>query len=242
MKGGGGRSWHPLTRPSAGRGRSGNGRAGPGRRGRASARPGSERRSRAQGGSGRALRPQEAHSAPRSRTQAQAPPFFLPPAPPGPRPRTHNSFLPAFSQFFIHSAGSAAAIFPVCRREPGWGSSARGSEGTRRAAGHDGSRSSCALGDGAFAATDACAVAKPRPERAASPPRRLWPRPPALVPRVAGRSGRLLQSAAAGTAQPSPALRGAQDGWGGPLGNSVEINVGHGLLETELRDRAEMAG
>lgn len=80
------------------------------------------------------------------------PPSFLPPALPGPRPRTHNSFLPAFSQFFIHSAGSAAAIFPVCRREPGWGSSARGSEGTRRAAGHDGSRSSCALGDGAFAA------------------------------------------------------------------------------------------
>lgn len=195
--GGGGRSWHPLTRPSAGRGRSGNGRAGPGRRGRASARPGSERRSRAQGGSGRALRPQEAHSAPRSRTQAQAPPFFLPPAPPGPRPRTHNSFLPAFSQFFIHSAGSAAAIFPVCRREPGWGSSARGSEGTRRAAGHDGSRSSCALGDGAFAATDACAVAKPRPERAASPPCGCVP--------VPQRSSRGLQAAQA--ASSSPRLR-----------------------------------
>lgn len=34
-----------------------------------------------------------------------------------PSPRTHNSFLPPFSQFFIHSAGSMVAIFPVWRRE-----------------------------------------------------------------------------------------------------------------------------
>lgn len=37
--------------------------------------------------------------------------------PPARGPSTHNSFLPPFSQFFIHSAGSTIAIFPVWRRE-----------------------------------------------------------------------------------------------------------------------------
>lgn len=47
-------------------------------------------------------------AAPRLPPAGRSAPFL-----PAARPRTHNSLLPPFSQFFIHSAGSSAAIFPV---------------------------------------------------------------------------------------------------------------------------------